>query len=86
MALGGGLCKWDGRETWSAEHRSGGLSANRVIFEADYKHHYYCNIIMAELTFLFLRVSIRTQCNIRKPDLEVMLELVGFLQCHGREA
>lgn len=41
---------------------------------------------MAELTFAFLRVSIRTQCNIRKLDLEVMLGLVGFLKCHGRKA
>lgn len=46
VALGGGLCKWDGRETWSAEHRNGELSANRVIFEADYKHHYCCNILL----------------------------------------
>lgn len=41
---------------------------------------------MAELTLVFLRVSIRTQHNIRKLDLEVMLELVGFLKCHGRKA
>lgn len=36
---------------------------------------------MAELTFVFLRVSIRTQWNIRKLDLEVTLELVGFFKC-----
>lgn len=28
-AWGGGLCKWDGRENWSAEHRNRELPANR---------------------------------------------------------
>lgn len=44
-AWGGGLCKWDGRENWSAEHRNREEPANRFFFEADYKHYYYCNVL-----------------------------------------